>query len=107
MNRIIGVTDLQRRFRTILSEVVGDHVPYMLAHDSRPKAAFIPYEEFTQILAWKAQQVVYEFDRVMGRLAEPNAVCGGDEVVADIEAARAEGRAASEKRWIGDYDTIS
>ena len=31
MHRIIGVTDLQRRFRTILDEVVGDHVPYVLS----------------------------------------------------------------------------
>jgi len=107
MNRVIGVTDLQRRFRTILSEVVENHVPYVLAHDGRPEAAFIPNEEFTQFLAWQAQQVLYEFDCVMGRLAEPNAVCGGDEVAADVEAARAEGRAASEKRGIGDYDTIS
>ena len=26
MHRIIGVTDLQRRFRTILDEVVGDQM---------------------------------------------------------------------------------
>jgi PHD/YefM family antitoxin component YafN of YafNO toxin-antitoxin module len=107
MNRVIGVTDLQRRFRTILSEVVGDYVPYVLAHDSRPEAACIPDKEFTQLPAWEAQQVLYKFDRVMGRLAEPNAVCSGDEVAADVEAARAEGRAVSEKRGIGDYDTIS
>ncbi|MGV0977144.1 MAG: hypothetical protein ACOYBO_14545 [Azonexus sp.] len=107
MNRIIGVTDLQRRFRTILSEVVGDDVPYVLAHDSRPEAACMPDEEFTQLPAWKAQQDFYEIDRVMGRLVAPNAVCGDDEVAAGVEAARAEGRAASEKRGIGDYDTIS
>ena len=30
MHQIIGVTDLQRRFRTILDEVVKNHVPRRL-----------------------------------------------------------------------------
>ncbi len=35
MHRIIGVTDLQRRFRTVLDEVVADRVPYVLTRGSR------------------------------------------------------------------------
>ncbi|MBK6433617.1 MAG: type II toxin-antitoxin system Phd/YefM family antitoxin [Anaerolineae bacterium] len=53
MHQIIGVTDLQRRFRTILDEVVKNHVPYVLTRGSRPEAAIIPYEDFAQFLAWK------------------------------------------------------
>jgi prevent-host-death family protein len=83
MHRIIGVTDLQRRFRAILDEVVGDHVPYVLTRGSRPQAAIIPYEEFTQFLAWKEQDVLHEFDRVMARLAERNEAYSDDEVTAD------------------------
>jgi prevent-host-death family protein len=98
MHRIIGVTDLQRRFRTILDEVVVDHVPYVLTRGSRPEAAIIPYEEFTQFLAWKEQEILYEFDRVMVRLAEQNAVYGDDEVAADVEAALTEVRATPAKR---------
>jgi len=98
MHRIIGVTDLQRRFRSILDEVVGEHVPYVLTRGSRPEAAIIPYEEFTQFLAWKEQDVLSEFDRVMTRLAEQNAVYSDDEVAADVEAAIAEVRAAPAKR---------
>jgi hypothetical protein len=30
MQKIIGVTDLQRRFRAVLDEVVARHVPYVL-----------------------------------------------------------------------------
>ncbi|MBK9093343.1 MAG: type II toxin-antitoxin system Phd/YefM family antitoxin [Anaerolineae bacterium] len=41
MHQIIGVTDLQRRFRTILDEVVKNHVPYVLTRGSRPEAAII------------------------------------------------------------------
>ena len=98
MHRIIGVTDLQRRSRTILDEVVGNHVSYVLTHGSRPEAAIIPYEEFTQFLAWKEQDVLNEFDHVMERLAERNVVYGDDEIAADVEAALAEVRVAPAKR---------
>ncbi len=98
MHRIIGVTDLQRRFRSILNEVVGDHMPYVLTRGSRPEAVIIPYDEFTRFQAWKEQDVLYEFDRVMARLAEQNAVYGDDEVAADVEAAITEVRAAPAKR---------
>ncbi|MFZ1629542.1 MAG: type II toxin-antitoxin system Phd/YefM family antitoxin [Anaerolineae bacterium] len=93
MHQIIGVTDLQRRFRAILDEVVKNHVPYVLTRGSRPEAAIIPYEDFAQFLAWKEQDVLYEFDRAMTRLAEQNAVYSDDEVAADVEAALAEVRA--------------
>jgi prevent-host-death family protein len=92
--RIIGVTDLQRGFRAVLDEVIEEHVPYVLTRGSRPQAALIPYEEFARFLAWKEQEVLGEFDRVMARLAEQNAAYGEDEVAADVEAAIAEVRAA-------------
>ena len=84
---------MQRRFRAILDEVVKNHVPYVLTRGSRPEAAIIPYEDFAQFLAWKEQDVLYEFDRAMTRLAEQNAVYSDDEVAADVEAALAEVRA--------------
>lgn len=95
MHRIIGVTDLQRRFRVVLDEVVADHVPYVLTRGSRPEAALIAYEEFAEFLAWKEQEVFQEFDRAMVRLAERNATYGDDEVAADVEAEIAEVRAPS------------
>jgi prevent-host-death family protein len=98
MHRIIGVTDLQRRFRTILDEVVGERVPYVLTRGSRPEAAIIPYEEFTQFLTWKEQDILYEYDRVMTQLAEQNTAHSDDEVRADVEAALTEVRAMPAKR---------
>ena len=92
MHRIIGVTDLQRRFRTILDEVVGDHVP-TCSRGSRPEAAIIPYEEFTQFLAWKEQGILHEFDRLTTRLAERNAAYSDEEVAADVAAVMREVRA--------------
>jgi prevent-host-death family protein len=48
MNKIIGVTELQRHFRRIFDEVVRTRVPYILTRDSRPEAVLIPYDEFVR-----------------------------------------------------------
>lgn len=98
MQKIIGVTDLQRNFRSVFDEVTKDNMPYVLTRGSRPEAAIIPYEEFTRFLAWKEQEIVAEFDRAMMRLAEQNAVYGDDEIAADVDAAIAEVRAAPAQR---------
>ena len=94
MQKIIGVTELQRNFRAIFDEVARDNMPYVLTRGSRPEAAIISYKEFTQFLAWKEQEVVAEFDRAMLRLAERNASYGDDEIAADVDDAIAEVRKA-------------
>lgn len=93
MQKIIGVTELQRNFRNVFDEVARDHMPYVLTRGSRPEAAIIPYDEFTRFLLWKEQEVIAEFDRAMLRLAERNAGYGDDEIDADVDAAIAEVRA--------------
>ena len=107
MNRIACVTDVHRGFRTILSKAAGDQVPCGLAHVNRSEVAVISHEEFIQFLTLKEPRASEEIDRVMGCLAQRNAVCGDDEVAADAEAALAEGLAASVQQWIEDHDTIS
>ncbi len=98
MQKIIGVTELQRNFRAVFDEVARDHMPYILTRGSRPEAAIIPYEEFSRFLAWKEQEVVAEFDRAMLRLAERNASYGDEEIDADVEAALAEVRYPQARR---------
>ena len=73
MQRIIGVTELQRRFRSIFDEVAKEHVPYVLTRGSRPEAALIPYEEFFRYQALREQDVLARFDALMARMAEQNA----------------------------------
>ena len=51
MNKIIGVTELQRNFRAIFDDVVHQQVPYVLARGSRPEAVLLPYEQYVQILS--------------------------------------------------------
>lgn len=94
MQKIIGVTELQRSFRAVFDEVARDHMPYVLTRGSRPEAAIIPYDEFVRFLTWREQEVVAEFDRVMVRLAERSAGYGDDEIDADVEAAINEVRTA-------------
>ena len=46
MQKIIGVTELQRRFRSIFDEVVHKKTPIVLTRGSRPEAVLISYEDF-------------------------------------------------------------
>ncbi len=98
MQKIIGVTELQRSFRAVFDEVARDHMPYVLTRGSRPETAIIPYDEFVRFLTWKEQEVVAEFDRAMLRLAERNAGYGDDEIDADVKAAIDEAREKQNRR---------
>jgi len=95
MQKIIGVTELQRNFRAVFDEVARDNTPYVLTRGSRPEAAIISYNEFTQFLAWQEQEVLAEFDRAMQRMAERNANFSDEEIAADVEQAIIEVRKAS------------
>jgi prevent-host-death family protein len=90
MFRIIGVTELQRRFRSVFDQVSRENVPYVLTRGSRPEAALIPYEEFLRFQALQEQEVLARFDRLVTRMAEQNAAIDEEEVATDVAAARAE-----------------
>ena len=87
MQKIIGVTELQRRFRLVFDEVAMKHVPYILTRGSRPEAALIPYDEFLELQALKEQDVLARFDRLTARLAEQN-TAGEEEVAAALDEVR-------------------
>ncbi len=90
MQKVIGVTELQRRFRAVFDDVVRRHIPYVLTRGSRPEAALIPYEEFLRFQELREQDVLARFDQLMARMAEQNAAVDEEEVAADVAAARAE-----------------
>ena len=90
MQRIIGVTELQRRFRSVFDEVAKEQVPYVLTRGSRPEAALIPYEEFLRFQALREQDVLARFDQLVARMAEKTRAVPEEEVAADVAAARAE-----------------
>ena len=90
MYKIIGVTELRRRFRAIFDQVAEEKVPYVLTRGSRPEAALIPYEEYLRFQALREQDVLARFDQLMARMAEQNAAVSDEEVAADVDAAQAE-----------------
>ena len=90
MQKIIGVTDLQRGFRAIFDEVTKGRVPYVLTRGSRPEAALIPYADYQRFLLLDEQHVLERFDRLMKAMNERNSHIDEAELNADIEEARRE-----------------
>jgi prevent-host-death family protein len=93
MNKIIGVTELQRSFRAIFEEVARKRMPYVLTRGSRPEAALIPYEEYLRFQQFQEKDILGRFDRLIERMAVHNEAYTEEEVEADIRKARAKGRA--------------
>ena len=73
MQKIVGVTELQRRFRAIFDEVVKNNTPYILTRGSRPEAVLIPYEEFLRFQVLQEQDVLVNYDRLTARMAKQQA----------------------------------
>jgi len=88
MQKIIGVTELQRRFRLVFDEVALRHVPYVLTRGSRPEAVLVPYEEYVQLREFQEKTVLARFDRLLERMAAQDAAFDDEEVAADIQNAR-------------------
>jgi len=88
MQRIIGVTELQRRFRPFFEDVVRKRIPLVLTRGSRPEAVLIPYEDYLRFQQMQESEVLARFDQVWARLAKVNAEVSDQELAADIEVAR-------------------
>ena len=87
MDRIIGVTDLQRNFRVVFDEVARKHTPYILTRGSRPEVVMIPYDQYLRFAGLNESGILAHFDRAVARLAEANAHYGDDEIVTDLAEA--------------------
>lgn len=90
MQKIIGVTELQRRFRSVFDEVADKSVPYVLTRGSRPEAVLLPYEEFLRYQALHEDAVMARFDALTARMTARNAAFTDEEVAADVAAVLAE-----------------
>jgi prevent-host-death family protein len=97
MNKIIGVTELQRRFRSVFDEVVGRHIPYVLTRGSRPEAVLVPYEQYLRFAQADEAGVLKRFDNLVSRMAMVNAKYADSEVGADLELATKQIRAKKRK----------
>jgi prevent-host-death family protein len=88
MQQIIGVTELQRRFRSFFDEVVRKRTPLVLTRGSRPEAVLISYDDYLRFQQMQESEVLAQFDRVWNRLAKVNAGFDDAEIAADIKMAR-------------------
>ena len=89
MDRIIGVTELQRKFSAIFNEVARRRTPYILTRGSRPEVVMIPYDQYLKYVQLDEKGVIERLDRVLAYMAEVNAQYSDEQVEADlIEATR-------------------
>ena len=88
MQEIVGVTELQRRFRSFFDQVVQKNMPLVLTRGSRPEAVMIPYQDYLRFQQMQESEVLARFDRVWEKLGELNAEYSDDEIAADIRTAR-------------------
>ena len=88
MSKIIGVTDLQRRFRKTFDEVAEDHVPYILTRGSRPEAALIPYEQYQKLVQAEETGVLRKFDDFLARMTATGDSFSEQEVEQDVNSAQ-------------------
>jgi prevent-host-death family protein len=89
MQKIIGVTELQRHFRAVYDEVAEKRTPYVLTRGSRPEAVMIAYEDFLRYQQLDEQHLLSRFDRLIQRMAARNEAFSEEEIDADLENARA------------------
>jgi prevent-host-death family protein len=87
MNRIVGVTELQRNFRSIFDQVVKHHVPYVLTRGSRPEAVLVPYEQYVKLVQADESGVLKRFEGLLARMETLNAKYSESEIEADLESA--------------------
>ena len=94
VQKIIGVTDLQRRFKAVMDEVTKAGVPYVLTRGSRAEAALVPYEEYERLQALHEKEVIFKLDRLLERMRRQTMDRSEEEVQQDVARARAEVRRA-------------
>lgn len=84
MEHIIGVTELQRRFRSVLDEVTKKRFSVVLTKGSRPEAVLIPYDEYLRMRSVEQEKIMSHLDEVLSRLAALNKEFSDEEVDADL-----------------------
>jgi prevent-host-death family protein len=84
MNKIIGVTELQRNFKTVFDEVAKHHVPFVLTRGSRPEAVLISYDEYVKFLRAAEAGVMARMNQALERMAKVNAHFSDEEIAADL-----------------------
>ena len=88
MDKIIGVTEFQRKFRTVFDEVAKERTAYILTRGSRPEVVMIPYDRYQKFVEVDEPEVLVRFDKLRQRMAEVNARFSDEEVEKDLREAQ-------------------
>ncbi len=88
MDKIIGVTEFQRKFRRVFDEVVKERTAYILTRGSRPEVVMIPYERYQKFVEVDEAEVLVRFDKLRKRMAEVNARFSDEEAEKDLREAQ-------------------
>lgn len=88
--KTIQAADLEHNVRSVLREVVADHISCLVTEDDEPEAVLVPYEEYLQFQKLQKTGVWERIERLRARMAEQNAHRSDEEIAADIEEARRE-----------------
>ena len=86
MQKIIGVTELQRNFRSVFDEVAKENVPYVLTRGSRPEVVMIPYEDYLRFQALQEDEILARFDALTARMAVRNEAFTDQDIAGDVGA---------------------
>lgn len=87
MNKMIGVTDLQRNFKAVLDDVTQRKTPYVLTRDSRPEAVVIPYEAWLEFEAARKASLLARFDTMLDERTTQTKSISDKQVDADVKLA--------------------
>ncbi len=94
MDKIVGVTELQRHFKRVFDEVTRGKSAHVLTRKSRPEAVLLPYEEYVRLVRLSDPEVSARFNQILARMSAINARYSDEEVEADLAQATKEVRKA-------------
>lgn len=90
MQKVIGVTEIEKSFQAVLEDVAARHTSYVLTRDRHPAAALVPYEDYQRLQELSESQILRRFDETRARIRERSAQFTDEEIAADVAAARDE-----------------
>ena len=87
MNKITGVTELQRNFKRVFDDVTHKKAAHVLTRKSRPEAVLLPYDEYVRLTQLNASEITTRFDQILARMRAANAKFSDEEIDADLRQA--------------------
>src|SRR6266542_5499282 len=87
MDKILGVTELQRNFKRVFDEVTKRKSAHILTRKSRPEAVLLPYEEYVRLMQLSDSEVTARFNHILNRMRTINARFSEEEVESDLAQA--------------------